>query len=125
MKIFRKMPSGFLQGSVNYHMNDVLLHQRKRRNVTSETRINLSQSTCNLLRKCLKNVQCLFTTNLMFCCIYKNPLFVIFFSYKDKLSHSQNSEVTSLLCQLLDSLRHVFIKLRKDYNIRKLSSLKH
>ena len=47
-----------------------------------------------------------------------------FFSYKDKPSRSQNSEVTSLSCQLLDSSRHVFIKLRKDYNIGKQASLK-
>ena len=29
---------GFLQGSINYHMNDVLESQRRRRNLTSETK---------------------------------------------------------------------------------------
>ena len=54
----------------------------------------------------------------MFCCVRRLS------SHKDKLRHSQNSKVTSLSCQLLDSLRHVFIKVRKDYNIGKLTSFK-
>ena len=48
---------GFLQGSVNYHMNDVLSRQRRGRNVTSETKINLSQH--NVLGKKMSSARLL------------------------------------------------------------------
>ena len=113
---------GFLQGSINYHMNAVLARQRKGRHVTCETKSTYHRVI--YLVKCFKNVQCPFTTNLPFFVFTKTRHLSYFFSYKDKLSRSQNSEVTSLSCQLLDSLTYVFIKLRKDYNIGKLTSLK-
>ena len=56
-------------------------------------------------------------------CLQKSAVCHLFsFSYKDRMSRSQNSEVINLSCQLLNSSRRVFIKLRKDYNIGKLTS---
>ena len=133
MKIFWMTPSknykgfcykkGFLQG---YQLSREWWFSTPKKTTKCHfwDKIKLSQS--NLLIKRLKNVQCPFTTNLMFYCVYEppRPSFIFLFSYKDKLSRSQNSDVTSLSCHPLDFSRHVFIKLRKYYNIGKLTSLK-
>ena len=127
MKIFWVMPfknydegfcykKGFFQGSISYH--------KRRRNVTPETKLTYHRVIylVNVFKKC--RVPFYYQFNVLLC-LKKPAICHLFFSYKDKLSRSQNSEVTSLSCQLLEFSRHVFINLRKHYNIGKLTSLKH